>query len=149
MKKTLITLLSFAMVVPAAFAGPIKLSEIPASTKWAMHVDNEAGRGSAFVKTIMDKVRDKQKSGTKEEKEGAAKILDLYAKLADLKSVTLFGSSEKETEVVMIIKAKYDRAEVDQMIGLGKDARGFKYGKHEIHPVKGKDKQPRKQVMEN
>lgn len=138
MKKITLILTIAAMISPVAYAGPLRLEDLPASTKWAMHMDNEKARHMELTEALMDKVREKagDRSAPEKMREGAGKILTFYDRLGDLKSVTLFGPSGDEKDAVMVIRARYDRAEVERWVGLGRDSRSFTYGKHKLFAIR-------------
>ena len=123
-----------------ACAAPINSRKIPASAKWVMHFDNEKARSMKITEAVMEMVEEKvgDKGTMENEKKGARKILDFHKKLKDLKSITLFGPSEKKEHAIMVVHANYDRDEVLKLVGLKKDSRSFTYRKHTVYPVCGR-----------
>ncbi len=145
MKKITLIVTIAAMMSPVLRAAPLRLDDLPASTKWAVHMDNEKARDMELTGALMDKVRAKagDRNAPEKMREGAGKILKFYDRLGDLKSVTLFGPSADEKDAVMVIRARYDRSEVEQWVGISRDSRSFTYGKHKLYAIRddrrGKD----------
>jgi len=111
-------------------AGAPNTAQIPASAKWVAHVDMTAVTGSQLAAGIIEIV--KKEAGPTAEKH-VQEMLAVWAKLSDVKSVTLFGPSAVETDAVMIAELTYKQGKIMEMLGIDANAATVSYHGHTIH----------------
>ena len=99
----------------SALAGPPVESDIPASAKWVVHFDAEALTASRIAKGAMELIRAKDSPLPQKKVQKALKI---WEKLADVKSLTLYGCTYDKTDAVLVAKLDYDKAEVMKLLGI-------------------------------
>ncbi len=109
------TIVACVLVASSALAGPPVESHIPASAKWVMHFDAEAFTASRIAKGAMELIRAKDSPLPQKKVQKAVKI---WEKLADVKSLTLYGCTYDKTDAVLVAKLDYDKAEVMKLLGI-------------------------------
>ncbi len=103
------------LLASSAWAGPPVESDIPASAKWVVHFDAEALTASRIAKGAMELIRAKDSPLPQKKVQKALKI---WEKLADVKSLTLYGCTYDKTDAVLVAKLDYDKAEVMKLLGI-------------------------------
>lgn len=132
MKKKLTTtaIVLLSAVSSVAMAEPLDTKAVPATAKWVMHVDADALTDSAAWKTIEPKLREDPKYV-----KGVGDIERIFQVNLqdDLHSVTLYGSSFRREDAVVIVQAKLDRERAAMLLSFNEGYSKEQAGSRTIH----------------
>ena len=125
------------LTAAAAWAGPLKKTDIPAGSVWAAHLDLETLRSGDVGRFLLKQFSEGQ---------DAAHIDALNAILnfdirKDLNDVTLFGRAEGDTESVAILRGRLDTERLVLFVRANDTHTEKKVGDQTIHSWVDKDKQ--------
>ena len=115
----------------AAQAAPIEFKDIPADAKWLAHVDVDAMRNSTLTERIYHFVMQQRP-----EAEGHFQKVEEISGMdprQDLHSLTFYGTSFAENQGVLIVKAGFDRARMEDKAREAPDHEVTKHGEYKIH----------------
>ena len=129
-------LVLLALAAPLA-AAPLDKSQIPADVKWVVHADVEGFFASKMGTAVLDEARKQGLDAIL----GAVQAMFSFDPTKDLKSVAVFGTGFKDTQAVVLIRARVDR---DKMLKILKANPGFqesKYGDHAVYSWQDKAKE--------
>lgn len=125
--------LVFAAVLPLG-ASPLEVSRIPADTKWLMHVDFDAMRGTEVGRRVGAEVESRHGAQVR-----AFKRMFSVDVLKDLRGMTLFGNGRKD-EAVVIVDGVMDRAHLEDVVAAAEGYRAVDHGKFKVHSWRDKGK---------
>jgi hypothetical protein len=127
-----------ALTSSIAHAEPLDTKIVPATAKWVMHVDVDALTDSAAWKTIEPKLReDAEYARGIEEVERIFQVnLD-----QDLHSVTLYGSSFRKEDAVVVVHARADRERLAMLLSFNEGYAKDQAGSYIVHTWAEADRQ--------
>jgi len=118
-----------ASLATAVLAGPLDKRQIAARAQWLIHGDVEALMVSKLGQRIQQEA---QKPGLAQVVQAIQTTYGLNP-LADVKSITLYGTKVGQEEGVAIIQAKLDRQKLVDLLKLNPDYKEHKAGQQVIH----------------
>ena len=135
MKRMTATITACILTASASFAAGVDKAVIPDSARWVIHVDVAAFTRAAVPKGLMGLINaeDSPLPAGK-----ADKAREIWRKLGDVQSVTLYGPSHVRTEAVAVAKLKYDRAEVKKLLGIAPGGPTERLAGHDVHTFTAK-----------
>lgn len=125
---------SFAVLLgwaAATQAAPVEFKDIPAEAKWLAHVDVDAMRDSTLTERIYHFAMQQRP-----EAEGHFQKVEEVTGMdprRDLYSLTFYGTSFAENQGVLIVKAGFDRARMEEKAKEAADHEVTKHGDYQIH----------------
>jgi hypothetical protein len=114
-----------------AQAGPFDAKQVSADAKWAAHLDVDALLASSLVKKAREEVF--KQHPEIEVKLNALRSLFRFDPLADLHSITIYGTQLKKDTGVAVIHAKVDQKLLTDLVKTNPDYEATAYGKFELH----------------
>lgn len=112
-----------------AFAGPIKLSEVPADAVWAAHLDLEKVMTSRIAELFLAELDDQGEL----DKINAFGTVFEFNPLEDLFSVTAYGTSFLKEEAVGLIKGRIEKEKVLALMRMEGTQKRISHGDDTIH----------------
>jgi hypothetical protein len=112
-----------------ASAGPIKRTDVAAGPTWVLHLDVDGLRTSTIGKFILSEM-DKPEA---KDKLAAMQTIFNFDLRSQLHGVTLYGSSEKPEDGVLMIYADFDANRLTTLAKAGQDYQGSDHNGHTIH----------------
>ena len=125
--------LCFLAALAPLHAGGIIPSQVPASAKWQLHADLEAMRGSATGKSIFARIEADHGKRLR-----AFKRMFSIHPLIDLSGITLYGDG-KPDHAVALIDGAFDRAHIEDVLGVADSHETASYAGIMVHHWKDKD----------
>lgn len=122
-----------------AAAGPVDPNHLPALAAWYLHIDMEAARKTALFKEIREEVNTKVPL---EDTLAQIRATLGFDPLADIKGITLYGTSFTQGVGALLIYGKLDQGGVQTMIAGNPGYAQGTHGKHIVHTWADKGKQP-------
>jgi hypothetical protein len=102
-----------ALTAAAAHADPLDPKHLPADTKWVIHVDADAARDTKTYDTLSTKI-----FANPAARDGIDKIEQITnARFPDdVKDVTVYGAAAGDEAPVVVIHARVDRKQIEQLL---------------------------------
>jgi len=126
------------MLAGPVLAGGPNLATIPADAKWVACINMEAVVASSMATGAMELIKAQAETIGQDK---VTKAVNLWAKLQDVKDVTVFGFGLEKVGVVVANVAKYDKAQVLKMTGVAEGAQADAQGIYAFTPKNCPDQQ--------
>jgi len=118
-----------ATVSATALAEPLDPKQVPADSRWLVHIDLDAAQKSVLWPAFEQRVRsDPQRTADLGDLESATGV----RLPQDLHSVTLYGAGFGDTEGVVLLQATVDQPRVLNLLQLNPKYSSEQYGSHSL-----------------
>ncbi len=124
------TLLGCAGMFSVAHAGTLNPEVVSADAKWLLHYDADAAKGTAVGEHMLDKMSDVDRRRLQ-----AVKRLLSINPVEDVKSITLYGSSVREDDAILVVRVDHDAAHVADLIAAADNYSSKSAGNQVIHQI--------------
>ena len=131
MKPThLLTLLGVFAAASVSQAGALNPSQVSADAKWLLHYDADAAKSSEVGEHLMDKMSDLD-----ERRLRAVKRLLSINPVEDVKSITLYGTSARPEDAVLVVRVDHDADHVADLIAAAPNYSSESIGNSVMHKL--------------
>jgi len=127
MKHSLTILTAVFAATATLGAAPINPEQIPAKTKWFLHIDFDGLRETETGKDLFGQIEEKHGRQFR-----AIKRMFSLNPLTDLANVTLMGPGG-EDQAIALINGRFDRAHIEDIIGAAEDYDTYQHGDFTVH----------------
>lgn len=134
-----VTVAGAVLAFRQASAGPVDPNHLPALAIWYVHLDMEAARKTVLFKEIREEVNTKVPL---EDTLAQIRATLGFDPIADIKGVTLYGTSFTQGVGTVLVYGKLDHGGVQTMLAGNPGYAQGTHGKHIVHTWADKGKQP-------
>ncbi|CAN5405218.1 hypothetical protein BH10PLA1_BH10PLA1_00010 [soil metagenome] len=120
---------TMAITAPALRADPLDLKNVPADSKWLIHLDMDAATKSAAWQPLYDHL---QRNDDFENQVGQVETMFNAHFPEDLHDVTLCGAEFGDGKGVLLVHAKVDRTRIEAGLASNPDYANEAHGNHAI-----------------
>ena len=127
--KTALVASMFAVLPAVAMADPFDVKRVPADSKWLLHIDVDAARGTKIWDILSHKLA--QDPNYAQKVEDVATISGMHFP-EDVHDVTLFGKSAADDSGVVVLHGKIDRDKTTAALQANPSYASQSYGSYQI-----------------